>query len=412
MSLTPELPNDWHEIVVVGGGAAGIGAAAGLLRAGARDVLVIEPADTHYYQPLWTLVGAGVVPVSASARPMGEVMPPLARWCKSAVTEFHPADDAVVTADGRRIRYDWLIVAPGIQIDWSRIDGLSEALGTPQVCSNYGAELAPRTWQALQAFDGGNAVFTFPPPPIKCAGAPQKILYLAEHWSRLRGIRHKCSFQYYCATPTIFSSPHYAAALMDRVVGPRGIATHFRHELVAVRARSREAVFRDHDAQRDVTVRYDLLHVAPPMSAPDFVKRSELANEAGWVDVDRETLRHVRYPNVFALGDASSLPTSKTAAAIRAQLPVLLDNLDAVRHGGTPAARYDGYTSCPLVTGYGSLILAEFGYDLKPKETFPFDQSRERRSMYLLKKHVLPQIYWKGLLRGAQWPTLAQSTPD
>jgi len=412
MTVHPELPNEWHEIVVVGGGAAGIGVAAGLLRDGARDVLIVEPADTHYYQALWTLVGGGVVPREVSARPMAEVIPPLARWFKDAVVAFEPERNAILTAGGRRVRYDWLVVAPGIQIDWSRIEGLPEALQTPEVVSNYGYDLAPRTWDAIRRFRGGDAVFTFPPPPIKCAGAPQKILYLTEHWSRKQGLREQSRFHYYCATPTIFSSPHYAQALMTNVVAPRGIETHFRHELVAVRAASRAAVFRDHEGQREVVQHYDLLHVAPPMSAPDFIKASPLANEGGWVDVDRETLRHLRHPNVFGIGDASSLPTSKTAAAVRAQLPVLLANLDAARHGRTPEARYDGYTSCPLVTGYGRLILAEFGYDLAPRETFPFDQSKERRSMYLLKKHVLPQIYWKGLLRGAQWPTLAQTTAD
>lgn len=412
MSVTPELPEEWHEIVVVGGGAAGLGAAAGLLRGGASDVLIIEPADTHYYQPLWTLVGGGVVPREASARTMGEVIPPLARWFKDAVTAFDPAHDAVLTRSGRRVRYDWLIVAPGIQIDWGRITGLTDALKTPQVCSNYAYEHAPRTWEAIRRFEGGDAVFTFPQPPIKCAGAPQKIMYLAEHWFRKQGIRAQSRLHYYCATPTIFSSPHYAKALMQNVVGPRGIETRFRHELTEIRSASREAVFRDLETQQEVVQHYDLLHVAPPMSAPDFVKRSPLANAAGWVDVDKATLRHVRYPNVFGIGDASSLPTSKTAAAIRAQLPVLLENIDAVRHEGAPRAVYDGYTSCPLVTGYGSLILAEFGYDLEPRETFPFDQSQERQSMYLLKKHVLPQIYWKGLLRGAQWPTLAQTSVD
>ncbi len=409
MSVQPALPQEWHEIVVVGGGAAGIAVAAGLLREGARDVLVVEPADTHYYQPLWTLVGGGIVSREDSAKPMGEVIPPLARWFKDAVIAFEPEHDAIVTASGRRVRYDWLVVAPGIQIDWGRIEGLPAALETPEVVSNYGYDYAPRTWEAIRNFRGGEAVFTFPPPPIKCAGAPQKILYLAEHWCRKRGLRERTRFHYYCATPTIFSSPHYAEALMRNVIGPRGIETHFRHELVAVRTKSREAVFRDHAHQCEVVQRYDLLHVAPPMSAPDFLESSPLANEGGWVDVDKESLRHLRYPNVFGIGDASSLPTSKTAAAIRAQLPVLLANLEAARAARTPDARYDGYTSCPLVTGYGSLILAEFGYDLAPKETFPFDQSKERRSMYLLKKHVLPQIYWKGLLRGAQWPTLAQA---
>ena len=406
MNVQARLPNEWHDIVIVGGGAAGLAVAAGLIRQGATDVLVIEPSDVHYYQPLWTLVGGGVTHRQASAKPMGEVMPAQARWFRDAVTEFDPEASAVITSSGRRIRYEFLVVAPGIQIDWTRIRGLPEAFGQPGVCSNYSYETVESTWRAIRDFKGGNAVFTFPNPPIKCAGAPQKIMYLAEHWFRKQGVRQQSSVQYFCATPTVFSAPHYAKALMERVIGPRGIETHFRHELTEIRPASREAVFRDLEHGQEVVQRYDLLHVAPPMSAPDFVKRSPLANEGGWVDVDKGTLRHVRYPNVFGIGDASSLPTSKTAAAIRAQLPVLLANLQSARLGEAPVATYDGYTSCPLVTGYGKLILAEFGYDLQPQETFPFDQSKERASMYWLKRFVLPELYWKGLLRGARWPVL------
>ena len=410
MSTTIPAATTRHRFVVVGAGAAGLAVTAGLIRRGVRDVLIIDPADVHYYQPLWTLVGGGVVDRAASVRPLRELIPAGASWRQAAVTAFDPAESTLHTDDGERIGYDFLVVAPGLQINWSRIDGLPAALGQGGVCSNYSFETVASTWQAIQAFRGGDAVFTFPTPPIKCAGAPQKIMYLAEDYFRRQGIRAQSRVHYYCATPTLFSAPHYARALEAQVVGPRQIETHFRHELVAVRAASREAVFRDYTNDREVIQPYQLLHVAPPMSAPEVLKQSPLANEAGYCDVDKETLQHTRYPNVFSLGDASSLPTSKTAAAIRAQLPVLLDNLLAARLGLAPGARYDGYTSCPLVTGYGKLILAEFGYDLEPRETFPFDQSRERRSMYWLKQYVLPQIYWRGLLRGSRWPALAPAS--
>lgn len=188
------------------------------------------------------------------------------------------------------------------------------------------------------------------------------------------------------------------------MVGPRNIEVRYKHNLVAIRAEAKEAVFRNADSGADMVQAYDMLHVVPPMSAPDFIKQSPLANEAGWVEVSKETLQHLRYPNIFGIGDASSLPTSKTAAAVRAQAPVLEANLKSVIKGQTPSAKYDGYTSCPLVTGYGKLILAEFDYDLKPCETFPFDQSKERWSMYQLKRYVLPVIYWKGLVKGYKCP--------
>jgi sulfide:quinone oxidoreductase len=229
-------------------------------------------------------------------------------------------------------------------------------------------------------------------------------MYLAEDYFRKHGLRNKTRVMYYCATPTIFSAPKYAAALMEQVVKPRGIDVLFKHQLVEIRAGTKEAVFKNTESNESIVQPYDLIHVVPPMSAPDFIKRSPLANAAGWVDVDKETLQHIRYPNVFSLGDASSLPTSKTAAAIRAQAPVLTANLLAALRSRQGTLKYDGYTSCPLITGYGKLILAEFDYDLKPKETFPFDQAKERYSMYLLKRYVIPVIYWDGLLKGYKWP--------
>lgn len=393
-------------VVIVGGGAAGISTAARLVTAGINDIAIIEPSETHYYQPFWTFVGGGVVKAEASARPTATVMPKGVEWIKARVEQFNPDNQTLSTQDGVTIAYDYLVVAAGLQIDWHKIKGLPEALGMNGVSSNYRYDTAPLTWKNIQAFKGGNAVFTFPTPPIKCAGAPQKIMYLAEDYFRKQGIRDKSQVLYYCATPTIFSVQKYAQALTEHVVQPRGIETFFRHDLTEIRADSKEAVFKNLDTSAEVIQPYDMLHVVPPMSAPDFIKNSPLANPAGWVDVHKHTLQHTRYPNIFSLGDASSLPTSKTAAAIRSQLPVLTANLLSVMNGGQAVAEYDGYTSCPLITGYGKLILAEFDYDLNPKETFPFDQSRERYSMFLLKRYIIPAIYWQGLLKGKRWPSL------
>ncbi len=181
---------------------------------------------------------------------------------------------------------------------------------------------------------------------------------------------------------------------------PNGIETRYRHNLVAIRPESKDAVFEQLDTGEQVVLHYDLLHVAPPQSAPAFVQRSPLAGPGGWLELDKHTLRSPRWPNVFGLGDASDLPTSKTGAAVRAQSKVVVENLTALLAGREPAARYNGYTACPIITGYRRLILAEFDYDLQPQETFPFDQSKERYSMWLLKKRGLPAFYWHRMLRG------------
>ncbi len=389
-----------HRVVIVGGGTAGITVAARLLRViKGIDVAIIEPSDWHYYQPLWTLVGGGVFPKETTKRPEAAVIPPGVKWIQDAAMEFYPEDNSLLTQRQKKVSYDYLIVAPGIQLNWGQIKGLKECIGQNGVCSNYAYDFVQTTWENIRNFQGGAAIFTQPNTPVKCGGAPQKIMYLAEDRFRRNGLRDKTEVTFATATPSIFAVKKYADSLRN-IVATRGIETRYQHNLVEIRGEAKEAVFENLGTGEQVVLTYDLLHVTPPMSAPDFIKKSPLANEGGWVEVDQHTLQHTRYPNIFGLGDASSLPTSKTGAAIRKQAPVVTENLHSIMRNQMPHATYDGYTSCPLVTGYGKLILAEFDYDLQPKETFPFDQSKERYSMYLLKAYGLPWLYWQAMLKG------------
>ncbi len=398
--MTTSSPADHSRFLIVGGGSAGLSVAARLCRSGCSgQVAVIEPSENHCYQPLWTLVGAGILPREKTMRREADYMPSGARWIKDSVKDFDPDATRVVLNSGATVGYDFLVVAAGIQIDWGKIPGLREAIGTNGVCSNYGYDTVNSTWDAIRSFKGGDAIFTHPATPIKCGGAPQKIMYLADEAFRRQNVREKSNIHFYCGEAAIFKVAKYAEALM-KVIERKGLQPHFRHNLTQLRVDSREAVFEDLDNKKEVVQHFDMIHVTPPQGAPDFIKRSPLAAASGFVDVDKATTRHTKYPNIFALGDCSSLPTSKTGAAIRKQAPVTTANLLAASQSLPLPATYNGYTSCPLVTGYSSLILAEFDYDLKPAETFPIDQSKERYSMYLLKRHALPAMYWNGMLRG------------
>lgn len=397
---SPSSTGSPSRVVIVGGGSAGISVAARLAKHRHVSVQVVDPSQTHDYQPLWTLVGAGVLPREATRRREAGVIPRGAEWVQDAVTEFDPEQHAVITRGGRRLAYDILVVAAGIQLDWGKVKGLEGNIGKHGICSKYAYETVNTTWEAIRSFAGGNAVFTHPATPIKCGGAPQKIMYLADDAFRRRGVRDKARIHFYSGDPSIFKSEHYAKTLLE-VIRRKEIETpHFKHSLKEIRIDSREAIFDDLANSKEVVQPFDLLHVTPPMSAPDFIKKSPVAASTGWVEVDKHTCRHIRYPDVFALGDCSNLPTSKTGAAIRKQAPTVATNVLDVLAGREPSAKYDGYTSCPLPTGYGKLILAEFGYDLKPAETFPFDQNKERWSMYMLKRHLLPVLYWNGMLKG------------
>ena len=395
------MNNDKHyEIVIVGGGAAGISTAARLSKElPSGSIAIIEPSTEHYYQPIWTLVGGGVFPKEVSEKDTATLIPEGCDWIKDSATGFNPTDNKVSTKENGDISYSFLVVAAGIQINWTEIKGISRNVGKKGICSNYSYKTVDSTWENIRSLGKGTAIFTQPGSPIKCGGAPQKIMYLAEDYFRRAGLRKQIDVKFVSGMPGIFAVKKYAEEL-NRICDTRGIERTFRQDLVEVDADNKVAIFKNLDTDELVSMEYDMLHVTPKMGPPNFIKKSPLANEGGWVNVNKDTLQHNEFNNVFACGDCSSLPTSKTAAAIRAQVPVMVRNLLTARENQPLTDHYDGYTSCPLVTGYGKLILAEFDYDLNPKETFPFDQGVERKSMYILKKDIIPKLYWHGMLKG------------
>jgi NADPH-dependent 2,4-dienoyl-CoA reductase/sulfur reductase-like enzyme len=402
-SSSSYLGADQHyRLVVVGGGSGGCATAAKFARKlGKGKVAVIEPATKHYYQPMWTLVGGGLKTMEQSGKSMESVLPTAATWIREKVTGFQPKENYVTTESGDKISYDFLVVAAGLELRYDKIKGLLDAFDTPGVCSNYSPLYVEKTTKAIKEFKaGGDAVFTFPNSPIKCAGAPQKIMYIAEETFRLQG--KPANVMFYTALPVLFGVKKYADALW-KVVQERGIHINLRHNLVEVKPDSKEAVFENLETKEKVVQHYDLLHVTPPMNAVPVVRDcKELSNQDGYLEIDKFNLQHVRFPNIFGIGDCTSLPTSKTAAAVAGQLGVLRRNLGAALEGKPLEAAYDGYTSCPLVTGKNSCILAEFDFSAPPQplETFPINQAKERSSMYWMKAHVMPPLYFHGMLRG------------
>ncbi|MER6591082.1 FAD/NAD(P)-binding oxidoreductase [Micromonospora purpureochromogenes] len=392
-----------HRVVIVGGGTAGISVAARLRRQGVTDIALVEPSEHHYYQPLWTLVGSGLATAGETVRPQGKVVAKGVTWIRDRAAGVDPDNRTVTLAGGDTVAYDQLVMAPGLQLDFDAVPGLAESVGRNGVSSNYRYDLAPRTWEFIRKVRGGTAIFTMPTGPIKCGGAPQKIAYLAADWWRRQGLLDTTRIIMVLPTPTIFSQPDWAKAL-EKIVADYGIEVRYESQLVEVDGDSRRAVILDNKSGTKETIDYNLLHAVPPQSAPDWLKDSALADPAspfGYLAVDQYTLQGTRWPDVFALGDVASLPTSKTGAAIRKQAPVVVANMLAVRRGKPLPARYDGYTSCPLVTAHNRMLLAEFDYRLKPKPSFPFiDTMKPRYDMWLLKRYGLPALYWHGMLRG------------
>jgi sulfide:quinone oxidoreductase len=407
---TPTASGDaTFDIVIVGGGAGGIAVAASLKsRKPDLEIALIDPTDIHYYQPGWTMVGGGIFEPAETAKTMGSLIPRGVHWIKSAVAAFEPDDNAVILDGCRVIKYGRLVVCPGLKLDWAAIQGLEETLGRNGVTSNYRYDLAPYTWELVQDLKQGRALFTQPPMPIKCAGAPQKALYLsADHWYRT-GALEDIEIHFCNAGGVLFGVKDYVPALQS-YMDKYGAHLDFFHNLVAVDGPARTATFevkKLESTPERVTLDFDMLHVCPPQTAPDFIQVSPLADAAGWVDVDQATLRHKTHDNIWSLGDVMNAPNAKTAAAARKQAPVVAENLVADIDGREAVAQYDGYGSCPLTVERGKIVLAEFGYGGVMKPSFPkflVDGTKPSRLAWFLKEKMLPPIYWKAMLRGREW---------
>ena len=392
-----------HRVVVIGGGTAGITAAMRLKRKGVKDIAIIEPADTHFYQPMWTLVGGGLAKAKSSGRPMEKVIRSGVDWIRDSATSIDPDAHTVTTAGGRTIEYERLVVAPGIQLDWDKVPGMAEAIATPYASSIYRDDLATQTWDAIKDMRSGTAVFTVPSGSIKCPGAPQKIAYLAADWWRRQGVLNDIRIVLVLPGADLFGIPVFAKEL-HKVVDRYGIEARLNSEAVEIDPGSREVVVVDNITGTKESIHYDFLHTAPPQSAPDWLKQSDLAvpdSPDGFVDVDKHTMRHVRYPDIFALGDASSSPNSKTGAAIRKQAPVVAENLVASLEGRELTASYNGYASCPITTARDRILLTEFDYTMQPHPTLPLVNTlRERKDFGKFTGFALPALYWNLMLRG------------
>ncbi|MCR9137547.1 MAG: bifunctional protein tyrosine phosphatase family protein/NAD(P)/FAD-dependent oxidoreductase [Alphaproteobacteria bacterium] len=397
------------DVVIVGGGAAGISVASSLkAREDDLDIAIIDPADIHYYQPGWTMVGAGIFDAQTTARTLGSLIPKGVHWIKSAVAAFEPKNNAVILDGCRVVQYQRLIVCPGLKLDWNGVEGLVQTLGKNGVTSNYRYDLAPYTWSLVKQMTGGQAIFTQPPMPIKCAGAPQKAMYLsADHWHR-KGLLKDIDVTFCNAGGVLFGVKDYVPALMEYVDRYDASLAYF-HNLVAIDGAGKKAWFDVKEPEkpvRRVEKDFDMIHVCPPQTAPDFIRVSPLADQAGWVDVDQATLRHKTHDNIWSLGDVMNAPNAKTAAAARIQAPVVAANVVADINNRAPTAHYDGYGSCPLTVERGKIVLAEFGYGGKLLPSFPkwlIDGTKPSSLAWLLKERMLPPIYWRAMLRGREW---------
>jgi sulfide:quinone oxidoreductase len=413
------------EIVIVGGGTGGIMTAARLIKEKDVNVTLIDPAEFHYYQPAWTLVGANAYDFEDTKKKMSDIMPSGVNWVKEYVEKIDPQNNKLTTTSGKEITYDYLVLSPGLVYDMSMIEGLEEAIDKGVVCSNYTDP--EHTWNVMKNFKGGNAVFTQPTTPIKCGGAPQKIAYLAADHFQRAGIADKTNVIFATPGSVIFGVKEIRTTL-EKVINRYGI--HFKPHYAPVKidaenqiitfkltnANENQCVINEDNSIREkmsgdsmVEIPFDMLHLAPPQVAPKFIRDSGLANEGGWLDVDIHSLQHKTYPNIFGIGDAAALPTAKTGAAIRKQVPVLIDNLKRlIAFGEIGNKQYNGYSSCPLVTGYGKMVLAEFDYDgnftpdPKLKQMLVFDSSKEHRRLWWLKKYILPRLYWNKMLKGVE----------
>lgn len=404
-----QVQHEAFDVVIVGAGTAGIATASSILKRQSNTrICLIDPATNHYYQPGWTLVGGGVFKAESTRKNMSDVIPNNTKWLRESVESFQPENNTVSLGNGKVISYKQLVVAAGIKLNWEAIEGLTDTLGRNGVTSNYRYDLAPYTWELTCNLKKGKAIFTQPPMPIKCAGAPQKAMYLScDYWFKNNQLS-KLNVSFYNAGAVLFGVSEYVPALMQYIEKYQ-VDTYFKHELIKVDGPNKKAFFSRVDDEGKSTVieeSFDMLHVCPPQTTPDFIKNSPLVDDAGWVDVDKETMQHKSFSNIWSLGDVSNTPNAKTMAAVRKQAPVVAQNIVNALQSRQGIAIYDGYGSCPLTVEKGKIVLAEFGYGGVLMPTFPNwlnKGAKATKLAWILKEDLLPPFYWHGMLKGHEW---------
>jgi sulfide:quinone oxidoreductase len=392
-----------HEVVIIGGGNAGISLAARLQRYGVKDVAVIEPKDHHLYQPLFSHIAGGRAQAQEAIRSQESVTPQGVTWIHDAAAGIDAAANTVTLASGSTVAYGQLVVCPGLQYDWDAVPGLAEAVHSPSGASHYEFELASKAWTLLRSMTSGTAVFTMPAGPIKCGGAAQKPMYLACDYWREQGLLDRIRVVMVQPYPTVFGVPEVDREL-DRKIAEYGIELRTNSELVGVDAAGQTATIRDLAAGTVEDLHYDVLNAVPPQSAPDWLKATDLpaaGDTGGFVEVDRQTLRHLRYPNVWSLGDAAGTTNSKSGGALRKQTKVVAKNLVAARKGKRLPAKYNGYSVCPFTVSRDTVVFAEFDDRYRPMPTLPRVPTwNESKFSWVVDRDLFPKIYWNLILKG------------
>lgn len=432
-TLEASASNAVGKIVIVGGGAGALMVLSRLRRALSKpDITIIAPNEKHVYQPGQIFVAAGEYePEDIIFDNTGYIGDDVT-WIKDEVATFDPDSNKLTTKKGTIVDYDYLVVATGVQYHYEQIEGLTaDMLGQNGIASVYQSDLAAGTAEGgTITRDWFNAlkeaaktskprvICTQPSTPLKCGGAPQKILYLSDDF--LKRDKLTADFTFATAGEKLFALPEIEAALDKVQKGYGNITNKFGHELIRIDAEKKLATFHHKyqvqgeydkefeefemiDKEEEVTLEYDFIHITPPTSAVDAVANSLLGwqkgTAAGWLEVDRETLQHRRYKNVFGIGDVCGIPIGKTGGSARHQGPIVVGNLISVMEKKEPVLKFDGYTVCPLKTSYGQIIMAEFNYDgLAP--SFPLDPAQPRWVWWAFDLYMLQPMYRYLMLNG------------
>ncbi len=435
---TSTKSNSKGHIVIVGGGLAGISTASRLVRELSNpNITIIEPNSiSASFQPGQTLVASGVWQKSDIIYNTKDFIPEGVKWIKERVVEFDPDNKKVKTDKGQEISYDFMIIATGLVLDYGKIEGLqgvitslgedsavSKKVGKNGISSLYFADGSVKTWEQMKQFIAKaksgkrvKALFTHPDTPIKSIGTPKEVIYLTDARLKEAKVRDNAELIFYTDEAKMFDIPEYHKAIVEQFKA-RNFKWHYRHNLIAVDSDKKIATFNketiekgawDPDLEENipiikkskVEVPFDFIHITPPMKTPDEIAKSPIASAKGWVPVVKETLQHIKFPDIFALGDVIDVPMGKTGGSVRREYKIVVDNLISHINGKPLKSKYDGYSVAPIITGLGSVMLAEFNWSKKPIPSFPLDPTKERWIWWLLKIYLLKPMVIYGMLSG------------
>ena len=401
------------KLVILGAGTAGtmmLNKLSNVLDKNQWHVTIVDQYETHYYQPGFLFIPFGIYSRKDVLKPKRDFFPPNTDVVMSEIDRVDPANNRVLLKNHQVLTYDYLIVATGAKIAPEQTEGLKDGLWHKKIFDFYTIEGAVALADFFKHWEGGKLVLNVTEMPIKCPVAPLEFVFLADWYFTEKGMRDKVDLHFVTPLPGAFTKPR-ASSILGDFLDKKNIKLTSEFAIGRVDNEEQKIVSWDENE-----IPFDVLVTIPTNMGDDAIARSGLGDELNFIPTQKETLMAEGFDNIFVIGDATNLPSSKAGSVAHFQADILFENFLEVVEGRKPTAKFDGHANCFIESGFGKGILIDFNYDTEPLPgKFPLPgvgpfSLLEETKMNHYGKVMFRWMYWNFLLKGLELPIESNMT--